>query len=296
MRKRVTLALLLSVCTLLPAMGQQKPADDKDDVVKIRTNLVQVDAVVTKDGKPVTNLTADDFEIYEDGRKQTITSFAYISNVPSSARNTTVASAPLKDSAPDRAGATPPPPVEPVQRDAARRTIAIVVDDLGISAETMGQIKTRLHKFLAEELQPNDLIAIIRTGGTVGALQQFTTDKRRLSRAVDQLRWNVCSRMGLSIIPRVESVGDPACYDDSPALSLKALRYILESMGRLPGRKSMVLLSDNLSIEREQRGTGIGIVSDSSEKIRTGPKKEDAFGIIQVGADVKNYGSWLRRI
>ena len=59
------------------------------------------------------------------------------------------------------------------KRDAPRRTIAIVVDDLGIAAETMGQIKTRLHKFLAEELQPNDLVAIIRTGGTVGALQQL---------------------------------------------------------------------------------------------------------------------------
>ena len=296
MNKRVTLVLLLSVCTLLPVMGQNKPADDKDDVVKIRTNLVQVDAVVTKDGKPVTNLTADDFEIYEDGRRQTITSFAYISNVPSSARNATVASAPLKDSATDKGSTTPPPPVEPVQRDAARRTIAIVVDDLGISAESMGQIKTRLRKFLAEELQPNDLVAIIRTGGTVGALQQFTTDKRMLNRAVDELRWNVCSRMGLSVVPRVESVGDPSCYDDSPSLSLKALRFILESMGRLPGRKSMILLSDNLPIEREQRGPGISLVSDASEKIRTGPKKEDAFGIIQVGADVKNYGSWLRRI
>jgi len=295
MRKRVTLALLLSVCTLLPVMGQQKPADDKDDVVKIRTNLVQVDAVVTKDGKPVTGLTADDFDIYEDGRKQTITSFAYISNVPSRATNATVASAPLKDSAADKTSATPPTS-ERIQRDAARRTIAIVVDDLGISAESMGQIKTRLQKFLAEELQPNDLVAIIRTSGNVGALQQFTTDKRMLNRAVDQLRWNVCSRTGLSVVPRVESVGDPACYDDSPSLSLKALRFILESMGRLPGRKSMILLSDNLPIQREQRGAGIGLVSDASEKIRTGPKKEDAFGIIQVGEDVKNYGSWLRRI
>src|SRR5690349_3352178 len=299
MNKRVTLALLLSVCTVLPIMGQNRPADDKDDVVKIRTNLVQVDAVVTKDGKPVTGLTADDFEIYEDGRKQTITSFTYISNVPTSATNAKAASAnaaPLKDSSTAKGVATPPSPPDPVKRDAARRTIAIVVDDLGISAESMGQIKTRLHKFLDEELQPNDLVAIIRTGGNVGALQQFTTDKRILNRAVDQLRWNVCSRMGLSVIPRVESVGDPACYDDSPALSLKALRFILESMGRLPGRKSMILLSDNLPIERQQRGAGVAIVSDASEKIRTGPRKEDAFGIIQVGEDVKNYGSWLRRI
>lgn len=295
MNKRVTLAVLVLLCTLVPAFGQTTPTAEKDDVVKIRTNLVQVDAVVTKDGKPVTSLTADDFEIYEDGRKQTITSFAYISNVPNKARNATAASAPLKNSATDKTSATPPSS-QPVQRDAARRTIAIVVDDLGISAESMGQIKTRLHKFLAEELQPNDLVAVIRTGGNVGALQQFTTDKRILSRAVDQLRWNVCSRMGLSVVPRVESVGDPSCYDDSPSVSLKALRFILESMGRLPGRKSLILVSDNLPIERQQRGPGVAYVSDASEKIRTGPRKENAFGIIQVGEDVKNYGSWLRRI
>src|ERR1044071_2312218 len=95
---KALLALLLSLCMFGPVLGQtlpagpppapqkpaekQKPADDQDDVVRITTNLVQVDAVVTKDGRPVTNLTADDFEIYEDGKKQVITSFAYISNVP----------------------------------------------------------------------------------------------------------------------------------------------------------------------------------------------------------------------
>src|SRR5690348_6387017 len=179
MRKRVTLALLLSVCTLLPAMGQQKPADDKDDVVKITTNLVQVDAVVTKDGKPVTNLTADDFELYEDGRKQTITSFAFISNVANAASKT---EAPKRDKA-----AADAPPAQPIQRDVARRTMAIVVDDLGMSAESMNQVRKRLRTFVAEELQPNDLVAIIRTGSDVGALQQFTNDKRVLNRAVDQL-------------------------------------------------------------------------------------------------------------
>jgi len=34
--------------------------------------------------------------------------------------------------------------------------------------------------FIDKQLQPNDLVAIIRTGGDIGALQQFTTDKRLL--------------------------------------------------------------------------------------------------------------------
>ena len=53
-----------------------------------------------------------------------------------------------------------------------------------------------------KQLQPNDLVAIIRTGGEMGALQQFTNDQRLLSRAVDQLRWNICSRVGVSVFER----------------------------------------------------------------------------------------------
>src|SRR4026208_2349731 len=97
MKIRVTVALLLSFCTLLPTLAQTPRTDDKDDVVKITTNLVQVDAVVTKDGKPVTNLTSDDFEIYEDGRKQAITSFAYISNVSRSNLSSKAEAAPKHD-------------------------------------------------------------------------------------------------------------------------------------------------------------------------------------------------------
>src|SRR5678816_2107906 len=136
MKNKALPALLLSFCVLLPALAQtkpaapqqpQKPTDDQEEVVKITTNLVQVDAVVTKDGKPVTNLTADDFEIYEDGRKQAITSFAYISNVSRSNLSSKAEAAPKHD----RVTADAAPPPEPIQRSDAHRTIAIVVDDLG---------------------------------------------------------------------------------------------------------------------------------------------------------------------
>lgn len=63
MNVRPILALIVSFCIFISVVAQTNPAADKDDVVRITTNLVQVDAVVTKDGKPVTNLTAEDFEI-----------------------------------------------------------------------------------------------------------------------------------------------------------------------------------------------------------------------------------------
>jgi VWFA-related protein len=287
MKLRVTLAVLLSFCALMPVLGQTGPTADKDDVVRITTNLVQIDAVVTKDGKAVTNLTAGDFEIYEDGRKQVVTSFAYISNVAGAPAAKAAAAKPEK-------GASEAPPT-PIVRDAPRRTMAIVVDDLGMSAESMNQVRKRLQKFVNEDLQPNDLVAIIRTAGEVGALQQFTNDKRALSRAVSQLRWNVCSRLGQTVFTPLEGLGANSCYmeDVSLAKTARSLRFVLESMGRLPGRKSMILLSDSIPvIKEEQNSLGIAPIDDTA-KIGI---KSDSFDPKAVGGNLLNYGSWLQRL
>jgi VWFA-related protein len=249
MNRRVILTLLLSCCTFLPVAGQNKTAADQDDVVKITTNLVQIDAVVTKDGKPVPNLKAEDFEIYEDGRRQEITSFAFISNVTAGERS----------SAPDKID--PELPAGPIKRDVPRRMIAVVVDDLGLSLESMSQVRRQLRNFVNEQLQPNDLVAIIRTGGEIGALQQFTNDKRLLNRAVDRLQWNVCSRMGVSVFPRygqaLTGFDWEQCnpFDDS---TKRALHFILDALAKLPGRKSMIFMSDDLPIQRdEEQGSSV---------------------------------------
>src|SRR5688572_10644374 len=153
--------------TTAPRRQQQATEEDQDSVVRISTNLVQVDAVVTKDGRPVTDLTPNDFVITEDGRPQAITHFSYVSNVPNeNSEKSVVKSAPSNIKA-----AVTLPAV--VRRDETRRTVAIVVDDLGISLESIRSVKEQLRKFVDEHLQPQDLVAIIRTGGEVGALQQF---------------------------------------------------------------------------------------------------------------------------
>jgi hypothetical protein len=79
--KKYLLPLLAVLCPVSPSLAQTQ----SDDVVRITTNLVQIDAVVTKKGKPIKDLKAEDFEIFEDGRRQEITSFAYVSNVANNA-------------------------------------------------------------------------------------------------------------------------------------------------------------------------------------------------------------------
>ncbi len=257
-------ALLLS-SLLLPIRGQQTqpapspasqrtpPAADEQDMVRITTNLVQVDAVVTKDGKQVTDLSAEDFDLFEDGKPQKITHFSYVSNVPS-ANPTQTAAPPMKKDA----IAAPVAPAVARPND-VRRTMALVIDDLGMSFDSVSRVRKQARKFIDEKLQPNDLVAIIRTGGEVGALQQFTTDKRMLYNAIDHLRWHPCSRAGLYVFAPAGSTatpGDAPCGGTrSIRDTLRSLRFIVQGMRELPGRKSLVLFSDQLPIETQEPGT-----------------------------------------
>src|SRR5713101_1119362 len=265
--KALLSALLLS-SLLLPLRGQQpqqsprpsssptpqKPSSDEDqDVVRITTNLVQVDVVVTKDGKQVTDLKPEDFEIFEDGKPQRITNFSSLSNVPAGSSN--LAPRPLPR---DKNG--PPVVAAAVRPHDVRRTVALVVDDLGMSFESMSQARRQVRKFVDEQLQPNDLVAIIRTGGEVGALQQFTTDKRLLHSALEHLKWNHCSRTGVYVFAPagptdLSSPGSGPCGGHVINGTLRILRFVLQGMRDLPGRKSVVVFSDNLPIQQQEPGT-----------------------------------------
>ena len=228
---------------------QSKPASD-EDVVRISTNLVQVDPVITDSkGKQVTDLRADEVQILEDGKPQNITNFSY------NALGSTEMSRPAAPPKPVDKNAPPVPPVR-LKPEQVRRTMALVVDDLGLSFESAYYVRRALKKFLDQQMQPDDLVAIIRTGGGIGALQQFTSDKRQLYAAVEKVKWNPSGRGGVSAVPQMEAdpLPDASPSDDGPTGSqnldqfredvfavgtLGALNYIVRGLRELPGRKSM---------------------------------------------------------
>jgi VWFA-related protein len=276
MIRRLLLSAILIVSTLPLSVGQQpqpssspqqkKPATsptqpppetESQDVVKITTNLVQVDVSVTKDGKQVTDLTPEDFELMEDGKPQTITNFSYISNFEATPANAQVTPPAARKNDKDK---TAPPVLPAVARPhEVRRTIALVVDDLGMSFQSVSLARKQARKFIDEQIQPNDLVAIIRTSGEVGALQQFTTDRRVLYNAIDRLRWYPCSRAGVHVFTPLglaEVSGDASCGGSRNIRgTLQALKFIVQGMRELPGRKSLVLLSDYLPVETQEPGT-----------------------------------------
>src|SRR5580765_2628765 len=169
------------------------PPDDSDPV-KISTNLIQIDVSVTdKNGKAVSDLKPEEVEIYENGQKQKITHFSFVSSVKTVVE---------KPSPADKNA--PPVPQAVLRPEQIRRTLALVVDDLSLSFESAYQTRRALKKFVDEQMQDGDLVAIIRTGAGIGALQQFTSDKNMLYSAIDKVKWNPLGSGGISAFAPVE--------------------------------------------------------------------------------------------
>ncbi|HEY0050523.1 MAG TPA: VWA domain-containing protein [Pyrinomonadaceae bacterium] len=218
-----------------------------DDVVKISTTLIQIDVSVTdKSGKIVSDLKPEDFEIYENGKKQDITNFSFIFTnqrqpEPSSTRNKN------REKLPD----LPPATLRPEQ---VKRTIALVVDDITLSFSSTFFVREALKKFVDEQMQDDDLVAIIRTGGGIGALQQFSYDRRQLRAAIEKIRWNPSGMGNIGTFTSIQDGSEPK--DDVNEFresifasgTLGALNYVIRGMRDLPGRKSVMLFSDGLPL------------------------------------------------
>ncbi len=239
------------------------PPLDETDVVKITTTLIQIDVTVTdKKGNPVKDLKPEEVEIYENGKRQEISNFSFINGV----REKTVET-PEKPQQSD----VPIPPAA-VRPEQVRRTIALVVDDLTLSFQSTYQVRRALKKFVDEQMQDGDLVAIIRTGAGIGALQQFTTDRRQLYAAIEKVRWNPIGNGGVGAFAPIESSPNDAANqtnssedndeDSTSAVAdaesfresifatgtLGAINYIVRGMQQLPGRKSVMLFSDGFAL------------------------------------------------
>ena len=247
MTKKVVSAIPLLLCLFALSVGQTKT---DDDVVRITTNLVQVDVVVTKNGKPVRDLKAEDFEIFEDGKRQEITSFAFVS----SGGSTTPATSSKDPNAP---APVPGTPADAAPADGSRRMIALVIDDLGLSAPSIAEVRRQMAKFIDEQLNANDLVAIIRTSHARRELPHFTNDRNRINQTLEEVKWNNCSRVDVKAMPRIGAMPNIGCGNGANSFdeSIDSLRAIVTDMGRVPGRKSMIIFSDDMPLRESERLT-----------------------------------------
>lgn len=314
---------IFSILTLLilPIFLNQASSaqQNQDDVVRITTNLVQLDATVTdKDGKPVTNLTADDFEIFQDGKLQKITSVSFVSlerqNTPQTA-----------NSGKNDKNAPLAPPVR-TNAASAGRLITFIVDDGTCNSSRIGMVAARegLEKFIREQMQPDDLVAIFQTRAGSSMLQQFTSDKNKLLGIARKIRWlppkRVCAGDATGDFSdpartkenfNLDGIGSASMENENDRVrrekieedigrrdvegTVGVLRYVIRGLDKISGRKTVFFLSDGVSILTEKGNVGIDVTnpgsinqsSDALGSVRDLTEEANRAGIVFNTIDVR---------
>src|SRR5216683_1398648 len=154
-------SMIVAACMAGAVAASQAPSEPPR--FRVAVDVVSIDAVVTdRKGEVVRDLTAADFEVFQDGKRQKVTFAQFVPVITVAAP----AARAIGSSAVPAPAATAAPRVStpPITREQVRRTIVLVVDDLGLSVEGMNNTRRALRGFVDTGLLPTDLVAIVRTG------------------------------------------------------------------------------------------------------------------------------------
>lgn len=243
--------VLLAGVGLMAGQGQpsspQQPSAPAP-TFKAVVEYVEVDAVVTdQQGNLVRNLKKEDFQVFEDGKPQTVSTFSVVDIPIERAERPLFSTRPIE------------PDVQSNERPFDGRVYVMILDDLHVSALRSQQVRRSARQFIERNLGANDLMAVIYTGGRAADAQEFTGNKRLLLNAVDKFLGRKLQSVTLSRNDQFfrQQLGPDAGgrVDDPDDLErgrnatsmLASLRQVAEWFGGVRGRrKAMLLFSEGI--------------------------------------------------
>ena len=267
--------LLFSLCTSTVAAEPQEPPSSP---IRVSTRLVQASVVVEdKRGHPITGLTKEDFEIFDDGHPQQIAVFSVTSNQVAA----DASSRPLPaDTFSNRT---------PGSHNVPSNAAVILLD--GLNTEITDQIFARdeVVKFLLQ-IEPKDRVALYTLGLELKILHDFTSDASTLLAALKQYRAQLTSLVS-TLNPADQGLADfqtgpsargdllggfflrrtksnasqqeaEALWHERSSRTLVALLQIAYHLSALPGRKTLIWVSGNFPIIPDFISYGINTPDD----------------------------------
>ncbi|HQR33842.1 MAG TPA: VWA domain-containing protein [Blastocatellia bacterium] len=311
------LSLALTISSAAQSQNKENQQGQDPGTLRIETELVQVDLVVTdKQGKIVKDLKREDFQIFEDGKPQTITHFS----VGTATRQATWLRTEPKTSG-KTASATALPASPAIN---AGRYLVLAVDDIHLKPANLMLAKKTLAKFIDQQIGQSDQVAMITTSGQVGMFQQFTSSHEALQRAVNRLSVATRTATNNFDIPRITPYQAELIEDgDNDALelavqelmakqgldrrmaistsqsrarmiiqennnlttaTLSTLENIVRDLRGLPGRKVLVLLSDGFLLGGQRNGVHYDIrrITDAATRAGVVIYSLDARGLMAM--------------
>jgi VWFA-related protein len=248
--RMVAAALLawLAVANLL-AQQPQKPSQP-GYVVRVATEIVLVNVIARdKKGNLIRDLKKEDFTVYEDGQKQQLSSFDF-ENVDELATAGAAVTGAAGPGGLLRSGLT-----ETLEaRD--RRLMLLFFDFSAMEPDEIDRAVDAGKKYVQANMQPADMVALVSLATNMRLDLDFTDNKAKILSALSQ--YNDSEGQGFengttgSAEGTVETSGaytpDDTDYNTFSAdRKLLALQSILQAMGKIPQKKSLVYFSNGIS-------------------------------------------------
>src|SRR5258707_5458488 len=176
-----TATLVALTAGLTAQAAAQPPAQTSSATFKVQVDLVTNDIIVRDEkGNFIPDLKKEEFEIFEDGVKQDITSMTVVTG----GRVTNVLAPP------------PPPPPEGIvlppsrpRNDVSGRIFLFFVDDLHLQFHNTGRVRDLFKRISKELVHEGDMFGIVSSGPSSIAVD-MTYDKNRLEEAIKKIAGN----------------------------------------------------------------------------------------------------------
>jgi len=173
----LVVALTLSSANSINSQTASRQQHQEEPVVRIRANEVSLDIVVRdKKGHPVRDLTASDFEVYEDGVRQQIGSFRFVLREPTERGNTTAGATSGKEGPASR--------VAPPRDVASAGVIALVFDRLSPEARALAR-KAGL-AYAEEGITGGGFTGVFGIDQALRTIQSYTDNPELIRQAVER--------------------------------------------------------------------------------------------------------------
>jgi VWFA-related protein len=267
-----TLRFLALALLLLPVAhaAAQPPGEAKPpaapqeffaDIVSV--NVVNVDVYVTdKKGNPITGLTKDDFQVFEDKRPMAITNFYAVEG-----RKPAAASDEPPPPAVAAAPGVPAPAAEPIPEDQRLRLI-VYIDNFNIHPFNRNRVMRELRTFLNTQVTREDRVMLVTYDRSLKVRRTFTSDPALVSAALSELetvsghavhhdseRRDALARIEESESP-TQAMGFARTYAESIyndlQFTIDGMKQIVDVLAGMPGRKAVLYVSDGIPMSAGQ--------------------------------------------
>jgi VWFA-related protein len=221
------------------------------------TNVVIVNVtVLDRNGKPIENLTKDDFELYEDGKLQKLQAvdFQHLNNTVLPAVDSPEAQLP-----------PPPKGYNPEREKAAiqntmlskyqdRRLMILLFDFSSMQPAEQMRAKNAAIKFLNSQMTASDTVSVMIYGSSLQTLLDFTSDRDLLINTIQKFRIGEASENAIFADAGADSedqsgqfVADETEFNIFNAdLKLAALEDAARKLGQYPEKKALIYISSGI--------------------------------------------------